>query len=60
VADRYQKFGCDFYLASYYHFSYLLNEDYEAGKKIMGECPLKPTFVLFLVKFPAVKLARSK
>jgi hypothetical protein len=37
VADRYQKFGCDFYLASYYHFSYLLNEDYEAGKKIMTE-----------------------
>jgi hypothetical protein len=37
VADRYQKFGCDFYLVSYYHFCYLLNEDYEAAKKIMAE-----------------------
>ncbi len=35
VADRYQKFGCDFYLASYYHFCYLINDDYEAAKKIM-------------------------
>lgn len=35
VADRYQKFGCDFYLASYYHFSYLINSDYEAAKRIM-------------------------
>lgn len=37
VADRYQKFGCDFYLASYYHFSYLLNEDYEVAQQIMNE-----------------------
>lgn len=37
VADRYQKFGSDFYLASYYHFSYLINEDYEAAKRIMLE-----------------------
>ncbi|NEQ64343.1 MAG: hypothetical protein F6K21_02370 [Symploca sp. SIO2D2] len=36
VADRYQKFGCDFYLASYYHFSYLINDDYEAAKRIMA------------------------
>jgi hypothetical protein len=35
VADRYQKFGCDFYLASYYHFSYLINSDYEVAKRIM-------------------------
>jgi len=37
IADRYQKFGCDFYLASYYHFAYLLNQDYEAAQKIMAE-----------------------
>ena len=37
VADRYQKFGCDFYLASYYHFSYLINEDYEIAKRMMAE-----------------------
>ncbi|WP_211175921.1 hypothetical protein [Brasilonema sp. UFV-L1] len=37
IADRYQKFGCNFYLASYYHFSYLINDDYEAAKKIMVE-----------------------
>ncbi len=37
VADRYQKFGCNFYLASYYHFSYLINEDYKAAKRIMVE-----------------------
>jgi hypothetical protein len=35
VADRYEKFGCNFYLASYYHFCYLLNDDYEAAKQIM-------------------------
>lgn len=35
IADRYQKFNCDFYLASYYHFSYLLNDDYEAAKNIL-------------------------
>lgn len=37
VADRYQQFDCDFYLASYYHFSYLINEDYQAALKIMEE-----------------------
>ncbi|UBF23681.1 hypothetical protein K9N68_18080 [Kovacikia minuta CCNUW1] len=35
VADRYQKFGCDFYLASYYHFSYLIGADYEAAREVM-------------------------
>lgn len=35
VADRYQKFGCDFYLASYYHFSYLIGKDYEAAREVM-------------------------
>ena len=37
IADRYQKYSCDFYLASYYHFSYLLNQDYEAAREIMRE-----------------------
>jgi hypothetical protein len=37
VADRYQKFGCDFYIASYYHFSYLLKSDYETAKRIMAK-----------------------
>ena len=37
VADRYQKFGSDFYLANYYHFSYLLNEDYQAAQTIMEQ-----------------------
>lgn len=37
VADLYQKFGCSFYLANYYHFSYLLNEDYQAAQKFMQE-----------------------
>ncbi|MEC4817450.1 MAG: hypothetical protein SAK29_29900 [Scytonema sp. PMC 1069.18] len=36
IADRYQKFDCSFYLASYYHFSYLINEDYEVAKNIMA------------------------
>jgi hypothetical protein len=36
VADRYEKGGCHFYLASYYHFAYLLQEDYEAAKHIMA------------------------
>jgi hypothetical protein len=35
VADRYEKFGCSFYLASYYHFCYLINEDYEVAVQIM-------------------------
>ncbi|MGF1478699.1 MAG: hypothetical protein ACFB4I_04335 [Cyanophyceae cyanobacterium] len=37
VADRYQKHGCNFYLASYYHFSYLISEDYQIAKRIMVE-----------------------
>jgi hypothetical protein len=37
VADRYQQFGCDFYLASYYHFSYLIGEDYEAAREVMQQ-----------------------
>lgn len=37
VADRYQKFGCDFYLASYYHFSYLIGQDYETAQGIMRQ-----------------------
>ena len=37
VADRYQKYGCDFYHACYYHFSYLIGEDYEVAKRIMQE-----------------------
>ena len=36
VADRYQNFGCDFYLASYYHFSYLIGSDYEVAQTIVG------------------------
>lgn len=35
VADRYEKFGYSFYLASYYHFCYLLNDDYKSAKQIM-------------------------
>jgi hypothetical protein len=35
VADHYEKFGCSFYLASYYHFCYLINEDYEVAVQIM-------------------------
>ncbi len=37
IADRYQKYGCDFYLASYYHFAYLLNQDYETAREMMRE-----------------------
>ena len=37
VADHYQKWGCDFYLASYYHFAYLVNGDYEAAQRIMAQ-----------------------
>jgi hypothetical protein len=35
IADRYQKFDCDFYIASYYHFSYLIGKDYEAAVAIL-------------------------
>ncbi|WNZ25844.1 hypothetical protein HJG54_25420 [Leptolyngbya sp. NK1-12] len=37
IADRYQKFGCDFYLASYYHFSYLVGKDYEKAVQILAQ-----------------------
>ncbi|MBW4443832.1 MAG: hypothetical protein KME10_21900 [Plectolyngbya sp. WJT66-NPBG17] len=37
IADRYQKFGCDFYLASYYHFSYFVGRDYEAAVEILTQ-----------------------
>ena len=37
VADRYQQFNCDFYLASYYHFSYLLNQDYETAQRLVAD-----------------------
>jgi hypothetical protein len=36
VADRYRRFRCDFYLASYYHFCYLLHEDYETARRLLG------------------------
>jgi hypothetical protein len=36
VADRYQKFDCDFFLASYYHFAYLIHDDYEVAKRVMA------------------------
>ena len=34
VADRYREWGSNFYLASYYHFSYLLRDDYEAARSV--------------------------
>ncbi len=37
LAYRYQQFGCDFYIASYYHFSYLIGEDYKIAQRIMTE-----------------------
>ena len=37
VADRYQQYNCDFYLASYYHFAYLLNQDYETAQRLMDD-----------------------
>ncbi|BAU16119.1 hypothetical protein LEP3755_66860 (plasmid) [Leptolyngbya sp. NIES-3755] len=37
VADRYQKYGCDFYVASYYHFAYLVGRDYEAALAILAQ-----------------------
>jgi hypothetical protein len=37
IADRYQKFGCDFYLASYYHFSYLIGKDYEKATAALAQ-----------------------
>lgn len=37
IADRYQKFNCDFYLASYYHFAYLVGSDYETAVAILSQ-----------------------
>ena len=37
VADRYQQYNCDFYLASYYHFAYLRNQDYETAQRLMAD-----------------------
>jgi hypothetical protein len=37
IADRYQKFGCDFYIASYYHFAYLLGADYDKAVTILTQ-----------------------
>ena len=37
IADRYQKFGCNFYLASYYHFAYLVGSDYETAVTILTQ-----------------------
>jgi hypothetical protein len=37
VADRYQQHGCDFYVASYYHFAYLLHHDYEVARRLLAE-----------------------
>lgn len=37
IADRYQKYGCDFYLASYYHFAYLVGGDYEAALAVLTQ-----------------------
>ena len=34
VADRYQEHGCDFYIASYYHFSYLIGAEYERSQTL--------------------------
>ena len=36
-ADRYQQYKCDFYLASFYHFACLLNQDYETGQRLMAD-----------------------
>lgn len=41
VADRYEKGGCHFYRASYYHFAYLLQEDYKAAKHILATYPAR-------------------
>jgi hypothetical protein len=35
VADRYQNYGCDFFLANYYRFVYLVHADFETAKHIM-------------------------
>ncbi|MFM9266661.1 hypothetical protein [Tychonema sp. BBK16] len=37
ICDRYQKFGCDFYIANYYHFSYLIGRDYEAAVAMLTQ-----------------------
>ena len=37
VADRYQNHECNFFIASYYHFSYLIGRDYELAQEIMQQ-----------------------
>jgi len=37
VADRYLHYTCDFYLARYYHFAYLVNQDYETAQRFMAD-----------------------
>ncbi len=37
VAERYQNHGCEFYVASYYHFSYLVGREYEMAREIMQQ-----------------------
>jgi hypothetical protein len=32
---RYQNYGCDLFLANYYHFAYLVHEDFAMAKRIM-------------------------
>ena len=36
MAGRYKRYNCDFYLASYYPFAYLLNQDYETAQRLMA------------------------
>lgn len=37
IADRYHKFDCEFYLASYYHFAYLIGKDYDKAVTILSQ-----------------------
>ncbi len=37
LAESYSQFGTDFYVANYYHFSYLVNEDYQVAQNIMAQ-----------------------
>lgn len=43
IADRYQKFDYDFYLASYYHFAYLVGSDYETAVTVLTQKLDKPS-----------------
>ena len=35
VADRYHNYGCNFFLANYYHFAYLVHEDFATAKRLL-------------------------